>query len=130
MVTSTQCQAERLADETDCWLHIATSHPSVKGECYQWMSPTMEDDLPPDVCDHLIKQTVKLFSTLKKVRRHDVAAVEMEATQYRTERDDAVRARDEAQGLADQRQAIIDRLGEHMRTQGLDITQFLEGSPP
>ncbi|KAJ8090537.1 hypothetical protein PM082_002425 [Marasmius tenuissimus] len=39
---------ERLADETGCWLYLATNHPSVHGEYVHWMSPSMHQDLPSD----------------------------------------------------------------------------------
>ncbi|KAL0563392.1 hypothetical protein V5O48_018678 [Marasmius crinis-equi] len=109
---------ERLADETDCWLYIAANHPSVKGEHTHWTSPVMSNDVPSQHLEPFRDHSARLFRALKKARRHDVADVELQAAQARSERD-------EARSSAAEKQVIIDALNAHLQSQGVDMATIL-----
>ncbi|KAL0067312.1 hypothetical protein AAF712_005538 [Marasmius tenuissimus] len=112
-------KCERLADETDGWLFIAAQHPSVQGEYVHWTSPAMAAELPPQARTRLNTTTSALFSALKTARRQNVAEIELQATKARAERDLA------RNSLAE-KEAIIERLSAHLRSQGMSMDQVLE----
>ncbi|KAL0057800.1 hypothetical protein AAF712_015543 [Marasmius tenuissimus] len=110
---------EKLADETGCWLYIATNHPSVHGEYVLWMSPPMRQDLPADTRQRFDKTAGSLFSALKAARRQNIVDVHLEASQCRAELD-------AAKAEAARKQALIDRLTQYVNSQGGDINRVLD----
>ncbi|KAL0067410.1 hypothetical protein AAF712_005639 [Marasmius tenuissimus] len=109
---------ERLADETGCWLYLATNHPSVHGEYVHWMSPSMHQDLPSDTRVRFDDTAGGLFAALKAARRQNIVDVHLEASQCRAELD-------AAKEDAAQKQALIDRLTAYVSSQGGDINRLL-----
>ncbi|KAL0569083.1 hypothetical protein V5O48_012885 [Marasmius crinis-equi] len=109
---------ERLADETDCWLHIAANHPSVQGEYTHWMSPQMAHDVPPEPMAFFEQTASEVFRILKQARRHDVATAELEAARFRAERDMAVNS-------VAEKDMILEKLAARCHAQGTDISDIL-----
>ncbi|KAL0066839.1 hypothetical protein AAF712_006034 [Marasmius tenuissimus] len=112
-------QCERLADETDGWVFVAAQHPSVQGEHVHWTLPAMAAELPPDATTRLDGTMSALFKALKTARRQNVAEVELEATKAWAERD-------LAQSHLAEKDAIITRLAEQLRSQGMNIEDLLQ----
>ncbi|KAK1230092.1 hypothetical protein PQX77_006807 [Marasmius sp. AFHP31] len=112
-------KCERLADETDGWLFIAAQHPSVQGEYVHWTSPAMAAELPPHARDRFNATSSALFQALKTARRQNVADIELQATKARAERD-------AAQSSLAEKEAIIERLSAHLRSQGMEMDAVLQ----
>ncbi|KAL0569437.1 hypothetical protein V5O48_012525 [Marasmius crinis-equi] len=112
-------KCEQLADETNCWLYIAASHPTVQGEYLHWTSPAIQQDLPARIVAHWDETSADIFRGLRTARRQDIVQVEIEAAQVRKERDVALEQ-------AASQKSVVDKLIARLRASGQDLSDLTD----
>ncbi|KAL0066251.1 hypothetical protein AAF712_006682 [Marasmius tenuissimus] len=70
--------AEKLADETGCWMFLAAQLPSAQTPFLHWVSPTMEEEMPELHLNRLRTMSQRCFDALVAGRREDLARLAYE----------------------------------------------------
>ncbi|KAL0062838.1 hypothetical protein AAF712_010293 [Marasmius tenuissimus] len=73
--------AEKLSDETGCWMFLAAQLPNAQMPFLHWVSPTMEDEMPEIHLNRLRTLTQRCFDNLIAGRRQDLAVLSDEKRQ-------------------------------------------------